>query len=652
MSLSSSNPMDHFPYQPRPNQEQAVTHAAGVFRGRKIGMLSAGCGVGKTIAALAGWFAARDNDSSAQLLILTRTHSQSEVFESELEQLRKKYQEDAGQSPVTSTSMVSRSHMCPFRHQLDTDFKQGFLKSCAEAIKTGRCSYYWSFYKSGKGEAPRIRAESVDLVDELVKKAVISRTLIEEQAQVSGSCPYEIMRWCAKSSKVLIGSYGYLFNHRARRALLSTLSLDLNQIDLLIDEAHNLPSFVLSSEGSLLTGKDIEALLEQLPHIENELGVSWVGESIEFLFESLMTHLDQLSGNEEELPAYDVFPRFVVPEQLEALVTGGQFESLSTKLEGKVDQLLDFLFNAFRAIDSNSWHITLELLNPNWEVSRSNAALAIRPLNSAGLTAPVLVNARSALLMSGTMRPSEHYARLLGITSPDVAEIDSPFPRDSRIILVDKQLTTKYTERNECLWRNIAAKIEATLESVPADKSALVAFPSYRIMNQVLSYDINNRYRGKIKEKRGVRIEAVLDALLDRPHTIFSVYAGRLTEGVDLVDEGSSLLNLIIAVGVPFSPPTSYNLALQEFYNQRFGHGHGYYYSSVLPAIRRVTQLIGRLRRSLRDRGICVLLDNRFVKYSRVLGDDVIADMWPYIGLSELREAIEWFIEGGRNRNE
>ncbi|MGV9170469.1 MAG: helicase C-terminal domain-containing protein, partial [Promethearchaeia archaeon] len=358
------------------------------------------------------------------------------------------------------------------------------------------------------------------------------------------------------------------------------------------------------------------------------------------------------SGNEEELPAYDVFPRFVVPEQLEALVTGGQFESLSTKLEGKVDQLLDFLFNAFRAIDSNSWHITLELLNPNWEVSRSNAALAIRPLNSAGLTAPVLVNARSALLMSGTMRPSEHYARLLGITSPDVAEIDSPFPRDSRIILVDKQLTTKYTERNECLWRNIAAKIEATLESVPADKSALVAFPSYRIMNQVLSYDINNRYRGKIKEKRGVRIEAVLDALLDRPHTIFSVYAGRLTEGVDLVDEGSSLLNLIIAVGVPFSPPTSYNLALQEFYNQRFGHGHGYYYSSVLPAIRRVTQLIGRLRRSLRDRGICVLLDNRFVKYSRVLGDDVIADMWPYIGLSELREAIEWFIEGGRNRNE
>lgn len=650
MSLSSSNPLDHFPYQPRPNQEKAVTHSADVFNGKKIGLLSAGCGVGKTIAVLAGWFTAREKDASARLLILTRTHSQSEVFESELEQIRRKNLEDTGSSPVTSTSMVARAHMCPLRHRLDIDLKQGFLKSCAEAIKTGKCSYYWSFYKGGKGDAPRIRPESVEMVDSLLDNAVVTRALIEEEAEVSGCCPYEIMRWCSKSSKVLIGSYGYLFNHRARNALLSTLSVDLNELDLLVDEAHNLPSFVLGSEGSLLTGKDIEVLLEQLPQLEKELGVSWAGESVEFLFESMMTHLDAIQGNEKELPAYEVFPRFVVPGELEALVRGAQFESLSTKLESKLDQLLDFLFNAYRAVNSDSWHITLELLNPHWEVTRSNAVLAIRPLNSAGLIAPVLAGARSALLMSGTMRPSEHYARLLGIKDPAVAEIDSPFPKDSRIVLVDKTVTTKYTHRNESLWRNIATRIETALESVPADKSALVAFPSYKIMNHVLSYGINNKYRGQITEERGVRIESVLEALLDRPQTIFSVYAGRLSEGVDLVQDGSSLLNLIIGVGVPFSPPTSYNMALQEFYDHRFGTGKGYYYSSVLPAIRRVAQLIGRLRRNPKDRGLCILLDNRFIKYSRVLGGDVIADMWPYDSLSELRAAIDMFVAGGRDQ--
>ena len=134
------------------------------------------------------------------------------------------------------------------------------------------------------------------------------------------------------------------------------------------------------------------------------------------------------------------------------------------------------------------------------------------------------------------------------------------------------------------------------------------------------------------------------------PKTVFCVYGGKFSEGIDLVDQGSSMVNLIIGVGIPFNPPTIYHHALQDWYDQKFGDGIGYYYSTVIPSVRQVAQLTGRLRRSPVDWGVILLLDSRFHRYLSVFGDDTVSDVWPYTDPQEIEEAISLFIKGRESR--
>jgi Rad3-related DNA helicase len=49
------------------------------------------------------------------------------------------------------------------------------------------------------------------------------------------------------------------------------------------------------------------------------------------------------------------------------------------------------------------------------------------------------------------------------------------------------------------------------------------------------------------------------------------------------------------------------------------------------------------LRRSPGDSGVVVLLDNRFLRYTSVLGEDTVSDLWPFEDLQEMRLAIAEF---------
>ncbi|MFW9806221.1 MAG: hypothetical protein ACFFFK_05780 [Candidatus Thorarchaeota archaeon] len=82
MSTATIDTMEFFPYSPRIHQEKAVSLAAEAYLSKTVGLCSADCGVGKTIAVLSGYLAARGLDSTGRLFALTRTHSQSKVFES------------------------------------------------------------------------------------------------------------------------------------------------------------------------------------------------------------------------------------------------------------------------------------------------------------------------------------------------------------------------------------------------------------------------------------------------------------------------------------------------------------------------------------------------------------------------------------------
>jgi DNA excision repair protein ERCC-2 len=638
--------MGFFPYSPRPHQEKAVGLAVNAYSSKTVGLLSADCGVGKTIAVLSGYLAARGQDNAARLFALTRTHSQSKVFESELEVLR------SVKPDLTATTMVSRVHVCPIRHQMESLSSTGFMRACAQMIKTGSCHHYWNFYQKNKADG-RIVIRDVlrEAVQDLLDTGVVTRERVEERAADEGVCPYEMMRWCARSSCVIIGPYSYIFRSRIRDALLSSLGVTLPEVDLLVDEAHNLSGHVLDAETSQLSNEDLRWLKENHQLVTKETGLKWIREVIDFLWETMMVNLDRMYNRSERvLDRWDVSPRFIKEDDLAILHSAGRpglgDPENAGLIETPLDRLIEFLFTSQRASKSEGWHVTLQN-KKSWREDgpSTKSVLMIQPLNSSGLTAPILRSARAAVLMSGTLRPLDYYSRLLGVTGTVAEDLISPYPRGTRLVLVDKTLNTKYQLRGPDLWRDLAQRITAALTTMPANKSALIAFPSYKMLHEVMSYSIDTGFRETLVETRTERIETLAEAISDKPQAVFCVYGGKFSEGIDLVDEGSSMIDLIIGVGIPFSPPTSYQVALQRWYDSRFGSGTGYYYAAVVPSIRQVAQLVGRLRRSPTDTGVVVLLDNRFLKHLKVFGDDIVSDVWPYRDVEELKLAISQFVK-------
>jgi Rad3-related DNA helicase len=326
-----------------------------------------------------------------------------------------------------------------------------------------------------------------------------------------------------------------------RDALLSSLGLELHDIDVLVDEAHNLSGHVLNSETARISGEDLKWLRNNRAAVVRESGMEKIGDAVDFLWETVMVKLDSLRHRTEiTLKKWDVAPRFISESDLSFLIDSnrsalGDPDAVSLT-ETPFDRLLEFLYAASRATKSEDWHVTLNH-EKSWQddISISNTQLMIRPLNAAGLTAPVLRGVRAALLMSGTLRPTDHYARLLGITSALTEDLASPYPRESRLVLLDKSLTTRYQQRGPELWRGLADRINVVLEAMPANKSALIAFPSYKMMHDIVSFGINTGYRGILVESRSEKIETVAESIEEGPQAIFCVYAGKFSEGIDIV---------------------------------------------------------------------------------------------------------------------
>ena len=101
-------------------------------------------------------------------------------------------------------------------------------------------------------------------------------------------------------------------------------------------------------------------------------------------------------------------------------------------------------------------------------------------------------------------------------------------------------------------------------------------------------------------------------ALLDvfrrtKGSVLFAVVSGSFGEGVDLP---GNELECIIIVGIPLPVPDLYTKALIDYYQNKFGKGWDYGY--VYPALTKVIQSAGRCIRQSSDRGLIVLMDERY----------------------------------------
>jgi DNA excision repair protein ERCC-2 len=225
-----------------------------------------------------------------------------------------------------------------------------------------------------------------------------------------------------------------------------------------------------------------------------------------------------------------------------------------------------------------------------------------------------------AIHMSGTLQPLDQYARVLGIKgNPRFRMYPSPFPPENRSVLYVNDVTTQQKEmqKDPGMQNRIERYITMLCNSV--DKNTLVFFTSYSFMRSMRPYlemHINKRLYWEESRNQRKTMENLAAFRNGRDGVFFSVMGGSVAEGMDF--PGDELCYAII-VGIPYPPPSSELKAMSAMFDQRYGAGKGWIYTSEVPALRKMKQAIGRLIRTETDRGMAVILDNRASRYVKQL---------------------------------
>jgi DNA excision repair protein ERCC-2 len=233
-------------------------------------------------------------------------------------------------------------------------------------------------------------------------------------------------------------------------------------------------------------------------------------------------------------------------------------------------------------------------------------------LDPAPMLAAPLKRSLSTIFFSATLLPIDYFMKLL---TGDVVHpkqiFQSPFPVKNVCLLIHDQISTKYKQRVES-YDSITSAIETICSTHTGNY--LVYFPSYAYLAAVLEL-LKERLpeRQLLVQDRGmteVEREFFLSQFSDiNQDTLvgLAVMGGIFGEGIDLV--GERLIGVVI-VGVGIPQLGLEKDLIKEYFDGQDGNGFAYAYQ--YPGFNRVQQATGRVIRTETDRGIIVLIDDRF----------------------------------------
>jgi len=224
---------------------------------------------------------------------------------------------------------------------------------------------------------------------------------------------------------------------------------------------------------------------------------------------------------------------------------------------------------------------------------------------------------RSSVLFSATLLPIQYYKKLLGAVDGDYdVYAKSVFNPDKCGLFIARDVTSKYTRRNDTEYLNIARYIYEVTKNRYGNY--LVFFPSHQFLQQVYEryceyfYDdqdteciLQEEHMDEEKRERFLFRFSVMTE--DRNLLGFCVSGGIFSEGIDLKND--HLIGAII-IGTSLPQICPEREIVKRYFDEQGESGFDYAYK--LPGINKVLQAAGRVIRTQDDIGIVVLLDERF----------------------------------------
>ena len=280
-------------------------------------------------------------------------------------------------------------------------------------------------------------------------------------------------------------------------------------------------------------------------------------------------------------------------------------------------QLLDLYFavqDITRAAERYDEHFVTQL-----SAYGSDLTLQLLCLDPSAFVDASLACGRAAALFSATLTPPGYYRSVLGCPDARAVALESPFPQEHLGLYCLPGISTRYKDREASI-----PAVSDALAALAGGKvgNYLAFFPSYAYLRAVWE-DFSARYPAistLVQESGlddGARAAFLARFAPDPAQTLlgFGVMGGIFGEGVDLV--GDRLIGCaIVGVGLPQVNPRQE--ILRRYYDEHSGSGFDYAYR--YPGMNKVLQAAGRVIRTAEDKGVVLLLDDRFARseYTRL----------------------------------
>lgn len=465
------------------------------------------------------------------------------------------------------------------------------------------CPYAKGYYDRADG-ALRELLSSSDRYDRETIKAV---------AQKHRVCPYEFSLDLSELCDIIICDYNYLISPTARLKRYFEGDGRGEKYIFLVDEAHNLPDRARATFSSRVDSGEVRSLMARLEE------KSPFRDSCEKLL-GAFEELSRLCRDNMRYDSDGVAMGYYVSRQLPEKFHGelARFgdrcdswmkknpdhaaflaaEELSYKIYefGKICERFDKRYLTFVETVGEQTSLLLYCLDPSYQLS-----LAFE-------------KARASVLFSATLTPTEYFADILGGGKSAISvSFRSPFDSKNLCVAAVDTVSTRYEDREQS-YKKIASCIAATVSAKAGNY--MVFFPSYDYMEKVRKPFAAKYPKVKLlvqkKNMRQSDREEFLSGFKDDEGVLrigFCVLGGLFSEGIDL--PGNRLIGAIV-VGVGLPGISDENNIIRDYYEESCGAGYDYAYT--YPGMNSVLQAVGRVIRTETDRGIAVLIDDRYAE--------------------------------------
>ena len=573
-----------FPYR-KGQRELAVSVYRTILRKKKL-FIQAPTGVGKTISTVFPAVKAVGEELGEKIFYLTAKTITRTVAEQAFETLREQ------NLKFKVITLTAKEKIC----------------FCEEtSCNPDDCPY-------AKGHFDRVNDAVYEL---LMQEDVMSREVLEAQARKHKVCPFEMALDVSTWVDGVICDYNYVFDPDARLKRFFAEGGAGGYL-FLIDEAHNLVERGRQMYSAELCKEDFLAVKKLVK-----------GEAPRFAkrLEACNKILLAMKKECENYKVLDNISHFGI-QLMNVLSETDRYLEECVDKEVR-ETVLDFYFqvrsflNIYDGLDENYVVYTEYQENGRF-------VLKLFCVNPAANLQKCLDKGNSAVFFSATLLPIQYYKRLLSTEKDNYAVyIDSSFDTKKRLLMNGVDVSTRYAMRSREMYQRYATYIFRVVKAKMGNY--LIFFPSYRFMEdvyqeftQLLASDeeemelvIQQKHMDEEERENFLR---AFEMGREKSLIGFGVLGGIFSEGIDLTNE-KLIGTLIIGTGLP--QVCNEREILKSYFDQKGLYGFDYAYR--YPGMNKVLQAAGRVIRTEDDRGVILLLDERF---QREKGKEIFPKEW------------------------